>query len=63
MYTATRSKRSDTVPKRSVTHAPEFRKSQQAKQFFKLVSQLRESDKPVQRRLLKKKLARITFGE
>jgi hypothetical protein len=51
------------VPKRFTTCGAGVKKSQQAKQFTELVSSLRESDKPAQRRLLKKKLARITFGE
>jgi hypothetical protein len=51
------------VSKSLATRASDIRKSQQAKQFFKLAAELRESDKPAQRRLLKKELARITFGE
>ena len=51
------------MPKRFTTCAAGVKKSQQAKQFSKLVGLLRESDKPAQRRLLKKKLARITLGE
>jgi hypothetical protein len=51
------------VPKRFTTSAAGVKKSQQAKQFSELVGSLRESDKPAQRRLLKRKLARITFAE
>ena len=51
------------MSKRLVTRASGVRKSQQARQFFKLASQLHESKKPEERRRLKKKLARLTFGE
>jgi hypothetical protein len=51
------------VPKKLVSHASDGRKSREAKQFFKLASQLRESEKPAERQRLKQKLARITFGE
>jgi len=46
-----------------MTRASDVRKSQQAKQFFKLASELRESENLTERQRLKKKLARLTFGE
>src|ERR1700684_1821692 len=60
---ATRSRSSATVSKRVMTRASGIRKSQQAKQFFKLASELRHSEEPTERQRLKKKLARLTFGE
>jgi hypothetical protein len=38
------------------------KKSQQAKQFFKRGSELRESENFAERQRLKNKLARLTFG-
>ena len=61
--TAIRSRSSATVSKRPTTRASGVRKSQQAKQFFKLASQLQDSEKPAERRRVRKKLARLTFGE
>ena len=51
------------MSKRLTTRASGVRKSQQAKQFFKLASELRESENLAERQRLKKKLARLTFGE
>ncbi|MGB7753240.1 MAG: hypothetical protein WCF88_16920 [Candidatus Acidiferrales bacterium] len=51
------------MTKRLTAGAAGVRKSQRAKQFFKLASELRESEKPAERQRLKKKLARLTFDE
>jgi hypothetical protein len=51
------------VSKRLTARVSGVRKSQRAKQFFKLANQLRESETPAERLRLKKKLACITFGE
>jgi hypothetical protein len=51
------------VPNRFMTRASDLRKSQPAKQFFKLASELREAQYPTERQRLQKKLARLTFGE
>jgi len=45
-----------------MTRASSARKSRRAKQFFKLASELRESENLAERQRLKKKLAQIIFG-
>ena len=51
------------MAKKLTPHVSDKRKSREAEQFFKLASELRESEKPAERQRLKYKLARLTFGE
>ena len=51
------------MSKKLVTRASDVRKSQQVKQFFKLASELRESESLAERQRLNKKLARLALGE
>jgi hypothetical protein len=50
------------VSKRLATGDWGGKKSQQAKQFFKLAGELRESENFAVRQRLKNRLARLTFG-